>query len=117
MAELKPCPFCGGKASLEHSGIDKTRSRDNGDLITTWRVWCSNCGTEQKGGVSEYVFCKDETLRLMNPIFDGRKKAIEAWNRRAVDTPCDLCLFNPPSSGDGKTCTMCVAERRAEDGK
>ena len=21
-------------------------------------------------------------------------------------TPCDLCLYNPPSSGDGKPCTM-----------
>lgn len=82
MAELKPCPFCGGKASLEHSGIDKTRSKDNGDLITTWCVWCPNCGIKQRGGVSEYIFCKDETLRLMNTMFDGRKKAIEAWNRR-----------------------------------
>ena len=85
MAELKPCPFCGCKAALEHSGIEKTRSRDNGDLITTWRVRCQNCGTEQSGGVSEYLFLKDETICIKNPLFDGRRKAIEAWNRRAED--------------------------------
>jgi hypothetical protein len=85
MDELKPCPFCGGRASLEHSGIEKTRTIENGDLITSWRVWCPNCGTEQTGGVSEYYFCKDETLRLRNPLYDGRSKAIAAWNRRAED--------------------------------
>ena len=24
-------------------------------------------------------------------------------------TPCDLCRYNPPSSRDGKPCTMCPA--------
>lgn len=24
-------------------------------------------------------------------------------------TPCDLCTYNPPSSCDGKPCTMCPA--------
>ena len=24
-------------------------------------------------------------------------------------TPCDLCRYNPPSSGDGKPCSMCPA--------
>ena len=26
--------------------------------------------------------------------------------------PCDLCRYNPPSSADGKPCSMCVAEGR-----
>lgn len=85
MEELKPCPFCGGKASLENSGIEKCRNRENGDLITSWYVWCPNCGIKRDGGVSEYYFRKDETLILVNPMYDGRKKAIEAWNRRAND--------------------------------
>lgn len=25
------------------------------------------------------------------------------------ETPCDMCRYNPPSSGDGKPCTMCPA--------
>ena len=27
-------------------------------------------------------------------------------------SPCDLCRFTPPSSCDGKPCTMCPAEDR-----
>nr|DAI25548.1 MAG TPA: hypothetical protein [Caudoviricetes sp.] len=29
-------------------------------------------------------------------------------------TPCDLCLYNPPSSGNGKPCTMCPASSLPE---
>ena len=25
-------------------------------------------------------------------------------------TPCNFCVYNPPSSGDGKPCTMCPAQ-------
>ena len=83
--KLKPCPFCGHAPKLEHTGIERTRNRDNGDLITSWRVRCFNCGTLKEGGCSEYFFVNDETLRLRDPAFDGRQKAIEAWNRRAED--------------------------------
>ena len=30
-------------------------------------------------------------------------------------SPCDLCRYNPPSSGNGKPCTMCPAQERSED--
>ena len=29
-------------------------------------------------------------------------------------SPCDVCKYNPPSSTDGKPCTMCLAEGREE---
>ena len=29
-------------------------------------------------------------------------------------TVCDLCIYNPPSSCDGKPCTMCPATTNAE---
>lgn len=91
MAELKPCPFCGGEAKLDratHSSL----------------VYCKECRASTK-------------LIDFSPEYASDEKAIEAWNRRTANTPCDLCRFNPPSSGDGKPCTMCVAEGRAEDGK
>lgn len=30
--------------------------------------------------------------------------------------PCDVCRFAPPSSGDGKPCTICPAEGKDGDG-
>ena len=30
-------------------------------------------------------------------------------------TPCDACRYNPPSSTDGKPCSMCPAEGRQQD--
>lgn len=36
--------------------------------------------------------------------------AIQALREREKrKTPCDLCAYNPPSSCDGKPCTMCPA--------
>ena len=31
------------------------------------------------------------------------------------DIPCTFCRFSPPSSRDGKPCTMCPAEGRSDD--
>lgn len=84
-ANLLPCPFCGHRPRLEHSGIEKCNSRENGDIKTTWKVRCANCGTEKSGGITEYIFWSDETLSIKSEHFDGRRKAIEAWNRREQD--------------------------------
>lgn len=51
----------------------------------------------------------------------GNLKYAKHWKDRPTDealdmaikaleqTPCDVCKYNPPSSGDGKPCTMCPA--------
>ena len=36
----------------------------------------------------------------------------EQERRRLTDYPCDFCRFGPPSSGDGKPCTICPAEAK-----
>lgn len=87
--ELKPCPFCGGEA--------KIRDYSHPDLDPEIDVFCTNCG--------------GQTF-----VYETVGEAIEAWNRRAANVPCDLCRFAPPSSMDGKPCTMCVADGRVDDG-
>lgn len=32
-------------------------------------------------------------------------------------TPCDLCLYEPPSSFGGKPCSICPAVRRTSEGE
>ena len=32
-------------------------------------------------------------------------------------TPCDVCRFSPPSSGDGKPCCLCPADCRPPEGE
>ena len=59
MAELKPCPFCGGEAKLEH-------------LSKSSMVYCLSCKASSK--LIEYA-----------PDYASDEKAIEAWNRRAED--------------------------------
>lgn len=57
MADLKPCPFCGGKAFVYYSG-----SPSNGSFA---EVICRECG------------CQTQRM-LINEAF-------EAWNRRVED--------------------------------
>lgn len=62
--ELKPCPFCGRKASLQRDIIDDRPINDS------YRVMCS--------------FCAIRTIFYYSNV-DGEAEedAIEAWNRRA----------------------------------
>lgn len=56
MADLKPCPFCGGEAIVD---MDE-------DWYWDWHAWCFNCNCD----IGHYA---------------TKKEAIEAWNRRVGD--------------------------------
>lgn len=58
MAELKPCPFCGSKAEIEHKR-----------KLMTWIVQCSNYSCP-----ASYMIGND---------FETEEQAVEMWNRRA----------------------------------
>ena len=60
MAELKPCPFCGGEADCNNNGFMQYGWKK-------WAVECPMCG-------------------VVSHFFDTEEKAIEAWNRRVGDT-------------------------------
>lgn len=55
MEELKPCPFCGGEATLYNDGVLKY-------------IYCTNCG------------CR--TTRF---DWYDKKRMVQKWNRRASD--------------------------------
>ena len=61
MAELKPCPFCGGVATQLYSAVSDT--------------YIYGCYTSCCMGNAQNHFYRFET----------DKEAIEAWNRRAGD--------------------------------
>ena len=58
MAELKPCPFCGGAAFVGEYRY--------GDCGETFFVFCTDCQAESHEHYTE-------------------EEAVEAWNRRAAD--------------------------------
>jgi Lar family restriction alleviation protein len=75
--ELKPCPFCGGEA------IIKATVKSCG-----FTIWCAcKCGAQTEG------FCPDTNKEddTMENIEKCKKRAIEAWNRRANDEKTYLC--------------------------
>lgn len=54
----------------------------------------------------------------IEPHFISADSAIDAWNASERATvhlsPCDVCAYNPPPSGDGKPCSMCPASRKED---
>lgn len=63
MTELKPCPFCGGKAELDSVGC------------TLWCVVCSKC--EAASGYSD----EEGAVRLWNRrVFVAENAVKSAWN-------------------------------------
>lgn len=74
--KLKPCPFCGGDARVYKTSTHYS-AESWGD---NWKVACNECNM---GSMHEY---STEVYRNKHGEVtiehDGKKEAIEAWNRR-----------------------------------
>lgn len=68
--ELKPCPFCGGKAVI----VSNTTAYH----MFTYRAICSSC----KAQMGYRNHCYDGRGKL---FFETKEEAIEAWNRRVTE--------------------------------
>lgn len=42
----------------------------------------------------------------------AEKMLDRGWIKQSDLTPCDVCIFNPPSSYYGKPCTVCPAQAK-----
>lgn len=79
MAELKPCPFCGGEVSMALTGHDTT----NWMFITRGHSKTKkNCSCRLFMESDRYfIGCMDSKEAAEN----AEKDLAEAWNRRAND--------------------------------
>ena len=75
--ELKPCPFCGGKAKTAYAINDYNR----------WGVYCKHCG------------CSVE-IEDWKGVEDTEENAVEAWNRRAKMSKAVLVMDMPERCHD-----------------
>lgn len=77
--ELKPCPFCGGKADF------KTRSNlsSHSEVGFDFTIKCRECDVEIPR--TYRVTLAIGMSGRINTIIDERQKAMDDWNRRAGD--------------------------------
>ena len=76
MDELKPCPFCGGKAKVDKVSPPFMLKKLHGLYFS---AGCSQCGA-----CTSLFRTHKSGSPLMNEWYDeeAKQKAIEAWNRR-----------------------------------
>lgn len=87
MAELKPCPFCGGmKLKIEHKAAQSYKRRQGVEQYT-FSVRCNKC--HARGGTitaflrNAFYALSDEAAKIMETREQAEARAAEAWNRRA----------------------------------
>lgn len=81
MVELKPCPFCGGKARMKQ---DKSEGIQYRGRFSVWfHVECEGCGARTKTCYAALPF-EDEGENA-RPAAGGIMEAVECWNERTEE--------------------------------
>ena len=97
--ELKPCPFCGGKAKVSFRNYKYYGKSDFGDVKKSYivQVFCKKCKSRGKPIATDWLINPNpwQMDRFATPNTPCKKqadkfswwveKAIEAWNERAKD--------------------------------
>lgn len=78
MTELKPCPFCGGKAEFDQTGYGAT---DHSSVELRFAIRCKKCGATAPDAYG-YIAINLSSNGELNVWHDDKSKAIAAWNRR-----------------------------------
>ena len=81
--DLKPCPFCGGRAAIKQSGIEVMET--NRDSVRfDFSIRCVNCNATAPGAYG-YIAANlsGSELNTLHVWHDDRPSAIASWNRRA----------------------------------
>lgn len=65
-------------------------------------------------GITDKIECNTADIDDWAEFWGFTREEYEEFLDMAVKaleqtSPCDLCQYNPPSSGDGKPCIMCPA--------
>ena len=68
--ELKPCPFCGGKADIK-KGLPQSQSRGGKQFL----IQCRKCGCRT-------VLFRQSALEPWKELLDA---CVSTWNRRVKD--------------------------------
>lgn len=72
--QLKPCPFCGGEATITEYA---SGHKGNGTFTADYKAGCDKC---------KIHFCHNSEFCLVDGqprvTVNGYKLAVEAWNRR-----------------------------------
>lgn len=78
--EIKPCPFCGGKANMRRTTLGY---KSNDTWTDAWMIKCNKCGASSSDTVyvSEITRDKDGNILI---LADGYANAVNAWNTRYV---------------------------------
>lgn len=65
------------------------------------------------------IFAMQEANAIMGATIKLQEAEIARLKAELAPTvnlsPCDVCAYSPPSSGDGKPCSMCPAVKKVED--
>lgn len=78
MAELKPCPFCGGKAEHVVTGVEHS----SGTVGFGFAIKCTKCHAQnpKASGAVRIRYGADGELHVFD---DARGMATVEWNRRS----------------------------------